>query len=229
MPRPASAPVRGSFFGGALLQSTSQSFTDQRSFTYNRETASLTGAYTVDDGYGFDAGLFVRAWRMLGFGASATRVARSGTAHVEARYPHPFFFGRDRTATLDLEGQDRTELGMHVSAAIVPPAWRSVDVVLFGGPSVFSVQQDVSGDLVVTDEYPYDSITLAAGAATRVKKTVVGFHAGGGITWYVTRHLGLGGLVRYASGSTGVTIGSGSAFDLKAGGVQAGLGLRVRF
>jgi opacity protein-like surface antigen len=211
-----------------IFQPTTHTFSDQQTFAYDRESASITGTYDVNDGLGFDGGAMARVWRGVGMGASVTRVGRDSSAAYEAQYPHPFFFSRPRTATVDLDDLKRTELGLHLSVAYVAPQWRSLDVTLFGGPTIFSVQQDLAGDLTPVEVYPYDTITVTAGAPTRVKETVVGFHAGGGLTWFFTRNIGLGGQVRFTSGSTKVPLG-GNDVELKVGGVQAGIGVRVRF
>lgn len=227
--RPPPAPaVRGSIFAGATFQPTTHTFSDQRSFAYDRESASIAGAYDVDGGRGFDVGALVRVWKAIGLGAAATRVTRDSPAAYEAQYPHPFFFSRPRTATVDFDDFTRTELGLHLSVAYIAPQWRRLDVTLFGGPTIFSLEQDLAGDFTPVEVYPYDAVTVTAGAPARVKDTVIGFHAGGGVTWFVTRHIGLGALVRFASGAQDVPLG-GQDVKLDVGGVQAGVGLRLRF
>jgi len=233
-PAPRAAAVRprnsrGLFAVNGLFQPTTASFTDTRDLTYFREAATRTGNYDVEGGPGFDLGAFARVWRSFGLGASLSQVTRSGEAAYSGRYPHPFFFGQNRSADLSVTELDRTETGAHVSIAYLVPMTGRVRLVFFGGPSFYSVSQDVIEEITVTETYPYDTITLAAGTRAEISESMVGFHGGADVAWYFTGRVGLGALVRFTTATKSVAIGSGQSFDLEAGGFQAGLGLRVRF
>ncbi len=231
--RAAAAPrapqSRGFIAVGGLFQSEKASFTDTRTFTYNRESASSTGEYEIDGGPGLDVAAFARVWRNLGAGLAITQLTRAGGAEYSARYPHPFFFGQSRTATASASDLDRTETGVHVSAAYLLPSSGRFGLTVFGGPSFFSMEQTVVTDLTVTETYPYDTVAIAAGARSDISESAVGFHVGADATWYFTRRLGAGALLRYTSAKKSVAIGSGESFDLEAGGLQIGLGLRFKF
>jgi hypothetical protein len=220
---------RGLFAVNGLVQPTTASFTDTRDLTYFRETANRTGDYDVEGGPGFDLGAFARVWRNFGLGASLSQVTRAGEAAYSGRYPHPFFFGQNRSADLSVTELDRTETGAHVSIAYLVPMTGRVRLVFFGGPSFYSVSQDVIEEITVNETYPYDAITLAAGTRAEISESMVGFHGGADVAWYFTSRVGLGALVRFTTATKSVAIGSGQSFDLEAGGFQAGLGLRVRF
>ncbi len=231
--RAAAAPrlrqSRGFVAVGGVFQSEKASFTDTRTLTYNRESASQTGEYDIDGGVGLDLGAFARVWRNLGAGVAVTQVTRAGGAEYSARYPHPFFFNQARTATTLASDLDRTETGGHVSAAYLLPSSGRFGLTVFGGPSFFSMEQTVVADLTVTETYPYDTVAIAPGARSDISESAVGFHVGADATWYFTRRLGAGALLRYTSAKKNVAIGTGESFDLEAGGLQIGVGLRFKF
>jgi len=231
--RAAAAPrarqSRGFIALGGVFQFEKASFTDTRTLTYFRETATHTGEYEIDGGPGFDLGAFARVWHNLGAGVTFTQITRSGEAEYSGRYPHPFFFNQPRTATTVASDVDRTETGVHVSAAYLLPSSGRFGLTVYGGPSFFTMKQDVVDDLTVTETYPYDTVAIAPGARSDLSESAVGFHVGADATWYFTRRLGAGALLRYAAATKSVAIGSGESFDLEAGGLQIGLGLRFKF
>ncbi len=232
--RAAAAPrapqSRGFIALGGVFQFEKASFTDTRTLTYFRETATHTGEYEIDDGAGFDLGAFARVWRNLGAGVTYTQITRTGEAEYSGRYPHPFFFNQPRTATTVASDVDRTETGVHVSAAyLLLPSSGRFGLTVYGGPSFFTMKQDVVTDLTVTETYPYDTVAIAPGARSDLSESAVGFHVGADATWYFTRRLGAGALLRYAAATKSVAIGSGESFDLEAGGLQIGVGLRFKF
>lgn len=226
-PRPRQS--RGFAELGGIFQSQKTSFTDSRTFTSYRESGSQTGEYDIDSGAGLDLGAFVRVWRNLGAGLTATQVTRAGEAAFSGRYPHPFFFGQARSATTSATDLDRTETGVHVSAAYLLPSSGRFALTVFGGPSFFTLEQTVVDDLTVNDTYPYDTVTVAPAGQSDLSESAVGFHVGADATWYFTRRLGAGALLRYTSAKKSVAIGSGDSFDLEGGGLQIGVGLRFKF
>jgi hypothetical protein len=222
--------VRGLLTVNGLFQPGTHDFTDSREFSSNRETATTTGEYSVDGGGGIDGGAFVRVWRNLGAGASVSSVTRRSDANISARYPHPFFFNQARQADTSVGDLDRAEVAVHLSAAYLLPSTGRFGGVLYAGPSFFSLTQNVVETLAVTETYPYDTVTIApSGSPTELSESAVGFHVGGDVAWYFTNRFGIGAMARYATAKKSVAIGTGKSFDLEAGGLQAGLGLRIRF
>ncbi|MBP7779584.1 MAG: outer membrane beta-barrel protein [Acidobacteria bacterium] len=220
---------RGVFSISGLMQPAKASFTDARDISYFRETATRTGRYDIDGGYGIDVGAFARVWRNLGLGVSVSRVSRSGDAAYSGSYPHPFFFAQPRTADTIATSVDRNETGVHVSAAYLVTSPARFRLVLFAGPSFFSLSQDVVEEITATETYPYDTLALAPGARSEISKSLTGFHGGADVSWYFSERVGVGALARYTTATKSGAIGTGQSFDLEAGGFQAGLGLRVRF
>lgn len=222
--------VRGLLTVSGLFQPGTHDFTDAREFSYNREPAASTAGYAIERGAGIDAGVFVRLWRHLGAGASVSSVVRTSDANISARYPHPFFFNQARTASTSVGDLDRSELGVHLSAAWLLASTGRFGGVLYAGPTFFSITQDAVETLTVTETYPYDTVTIAPGGSpTELSERAVGFHAAADVTWFFSRRIGVGAMARYATAKKAVAIGTGKSFDLEAGGLQTGLGLRIRF
>ena len=94
---------------------------------------------------------------------------------------------------------------------------------LYGGPTYFSVSQDLISSSL-------------SGEPTTASTSAWGYHVGGDFGYFFTKHIGLGGGVRY-SGAT-VTIpdtakdrfsSEGHTQDVRVGGSSLAFGLRVRF
>ncbi len=229
-PAPAGIPHdRGIAFFDVAFQPGTASFTDRRSFSLNRESASLTSDYDVKAGAGIDGGAFVRLWKRFGVGLAVSSIVRDSAATVTGSYPHPFFFNQARSGSFETETLDRAEVGVHPSVAWMAPASNRFRFVAFAGPSFFTITQTVVDQPTLTDTYPYDAITLAAGSTTDIEESAVGVHVGADATWYFTSRLGAGVLARFATGTKSVSVNGGDSFDLKAGGAQIGVGLRFKF
>ena len=219
---------RVTVFAGAAFQSGTLSFSDVTTFPYFAETARLEGSYDVRDGTAIDVGGGVRIWRGFGAGVSVTTLKRRTATDVSGAYPHPFFFNRDRRNAWPYDGLQLQETGIHVSAMYVAPVGSRFAIALFGGPTFFSFKQGVVNDVNVNEAYPYDSIDASL-VKGRINGSTIGFHAGGDVTWYFTRNIGVGALARVTTGKKNTRIGEGEPFDLKLGGVQGGGGVRLRF
>ena len=97
-------------------------------------------------------------------------------------------------------------------------------MVVFGGPSFFTVKQSVVTAVQRTEAYPFDEATFSgATVATEVESTN-GFNIGADVAWYFTKNVGVGGIVRFSSATAAFSVG-----DVDAGGALVGGGLRLRF
>lgn len=232
-PRPTTPPrppqPRGFVAIGAMAQPEKTSFTDAHSEPLYRETATWSADHSLDGMVGVDAGAFARVWRQLGVGLMLTSGSRRGSAAVEVSLPHPFFFGQPRTGRFDVADVGRTEGALHVSAAYLVPTTGHLRISLFGGPSLFVVEQKAIEDVQPNEVYPYDAVNVDTTGISKVSENFVGVHAGVDLTWYATSRIGVGVLARYTTGSKSVSFNGGDNIDLKAGGVQIGLGLRIKF
>jgi hypothetical protein len=226
---PAWAQDRGAIMAGVMFQPTTSTFSDVTNFTYFVEQANQTGNYDVGDSIGLDIGGVARVWRSLGAGVAVTTASRPTSAQFDGSMPHPFFFGRTRSAATEIPDLERSELGVHISAAYMLPTSGSLSLTFFGGPSFFNTKQDVAESIDVNEVYPYDNVEIEEGTIGELSETIFGFHAGADVSWYFTQSFGVGGLIRFAQGTKELSIGDGEPFDLEVGGLQASVGVRFRF
>ena len=196
------------------------------------EPARFESDYRFGNAPLFDVSGGVRVARHFALGVGVSRFRTRARAGVSAWAPHPFFFGRDRSFSGDSPPLRRRETAVHLQALAVAPVGRSFTVTAFGGPTFFTaVKQQLVTDVNFSHAYPYDSASFlgvvtdrgaeAAGAA-------VGFHVGADVAYWFTGHLGVGWLARYSRATARVPSGGGE-IDVRAGGLHAAGGLRVRF
>ena len=116
-------------------------------------------------------------------------------------------------------------MATHVPIHWLVPVGRSVEIALFGGPTVFQVRQDLVSGIAFEQRYAYTAAT-ATGAQTRERSGMAtGYHAGAEVAFYFSDQVGVGGTVRFSRAR--LDLGSGDAIE--AGGLQTSGGLRLRF
>jgi len=232
--RGAGGPVRAQdrFYIGVDfgVQSGGDSFSDTFTFPENAETARISAPYETKSGPLFGMFFDVRVWQYLSAGISLTGHASESDAQVTGTIPHPFLFNRPRSFSADVSGLSRGESGVHLQLRALLPVSRSMQVSVFGGPSFFQVEQDVVTGVHWTEAYPYDSVTVTSMMTETRSESGTGFNVGADVGYFMSRHFGVGGRVLYASGTVDLPSASGTgSVETKAGGLQAGGGLRVRF
>jgi hypothetical protein len=229
-PAPRSpAPPRVVFVSAdGAYQATSNDFRDSTTFRQNAEDGSLSADYKVKGGPAFNVAGGATIWRRLGVGVGVTRFSRSTPVTFSESIPHPFFFNQPRTASGDVANLQRQELGVHIQGRGVFPLSGRLQVMVFGGPSFFNVKQGVLTGATATELYPYDEVTVAA-QTTSASKSKLGFNAGGDVSVFFTRQLGIGFMAQYAGTKLDVPAASGRTQEIQIGGLQAGGGLRLRF
>ena len=212
----------------AGYQPSSTRFDDRFTFDLNRETASVETDYPIDAGPLFDAGFGSRFWKGLGAGIAFSRLSVDTTVQVEATLPHPLFFQRNRQISGETSGLARDETGIHIQAQYHLPPFGGLYVVVAGGPSVLDIQQSIVTDVNFTEEFPFDTATYVGVDSQRVAGTATGFNVGADVRWMFSRHIGVGGLVRYSQAAVDLTR-NGRTVKVDAGGTQVGAGLRLAF
>lgn len=211
------------------FQSTSNDFSDGFTFERNLEIGSTEVDYPVQGGFVFDAGLGYRFWKNLAAGASVSYFTRDDAAATTSSFPHPFFFNQPREVTGEATGVKRSETAVHVQAMyLVNPGGR-LRLVLSGGPSFFSVQQDLVTEVTITETFLYDTAAFASARKSREKGTATAFNAGADVMWMLNRTLGVGGLVRFSRASVDLDAPGNRTISVDAGGVYAGGGIRLLF
>jgi hypothetical protein len=227
--RPSSWSDRGFLSLNATYQTTSNGFTAATTFTQNVEAGSLTTTYDLARRPVLDVGAMVRVWRNLAVGAAVTWLSESVDGNVSASIPHPFVFNAPRIVTGTVADVRRQEIALHMDAAWVVPAGLKTRIAIFGGPSLYQVNQELVTDVTASSVYPYDTATFVSGITVDESKSQLGFNTGVDITFRPSKYVGVGGIVRYSRASLQFPVASGPELTLRAGGLQLGGGLRVGF
>ncbi len=211
------------------VQGSGPAVSDRLEFESNVETASIDVRYPSGSSTMLTGGLGVRVWKQLGLGVSVSNATRSGSADIDGRIPHPFFFGQPRTLTGSSSGIERTETAAHLQVLVAVPVSRRFVLTLSGGPTLMRLEQSLVAEVRYDDTYPFDAVKFTSTRTERKKASAAGVNAGADLRWMLTRALGVGALVRYASANVDLGVTGGQTLRIRAGGVQAGAGLRVVF
>ena len=174
---------------------------------------------------GIDAGGGVRVWRNLALGIDVSWSSTASAGAVSAQVPHPFFFNRPRAVSGDAAGLSHDETALHLQALWMMPIRRRWQLALAGGPSWFSVAQDVVSDVTFTQTYPYDTASFAHATTVHRSGSRIGFNAGADVTYRLRPHVGIGAGLMFSRAS----IPLDDTLTVDAGGVRLSGGLRFRF
>jgi hypothetical protein len=211
------------------VQAGSHDVNQGTSFPLYDEAARIQTSGSGGGGVLFDIGGGVRVWRQLYAGLSFTRGSNTEDASLTASVPHPSRFDEFRTLSGTTPGLKHTEQALHLQAMWRIPITTKFDVSVGGGPTFFSVKQDlVSGITVAEVGNPTTGVNLTGVTLERDSDSTVGFNLGADGTYLLTERFGVGGFLRFAGGSVDLETG-GNAVGLDVGGFQIGVGGRVRF
>jgi hypothetical protein len=213
----------------AGVQQSATDISDHFSFDKNQETQTVDVKYPMKPSGLFDIGASFRVWKGLAFGAAFSRASGSGDVDVTTSVPHPFFFNQPRIVTGTDTGIQHAENGVHLQVQYIVPASNSVRVIVGAGPSWISVEQEAVTDVTVTESYPFDTAAFGGAVTKSTKASAMGYNASVDVTWMFARSVGVGGLVRYTRADVDLEPAAGRTLSMKAGGVQAGGGIRFVF
>ena len=171
----------------------------------------------------------VRVWKSVGIGATYARFSATEDVLVGARVPNPVLFNLTRSAT-KLTPMERNEKAFHFHALYVRPVTPRIDVMLSAGPSVIQLSQDlVTGIELSEGEAPFTTVAIGNVKTLALTERVIGLNFGIGGTYFVTPLIGVGGTLRYVTGSLSAQQVDGQSIDVPLGGFQLAFGARVRF
>jgi hypothetical protein len=193
----------------------------------NQEDGQIQTVLTSGQAWGVSVHGAKRVAGPLAIGGGGEAITRSTAGSFTAAIPHPFFFGTPRMVTADVDGLQRTQIGLHFHVGGLWFPARRLHVSVRGGPSVFYVKQAIVTDVHYSESYPYDVVTFQDAVTTEVDGWRFGFNVGGDAGYYIGRKTGVGGGVSYARGD--VALGSQSDQATVVRGVTISGGLRVRF
>jgi hypothetical protein len=213
-------------------QADDHTFDETRQQPLHGEELSWTSNYGIERGGQYEG--TVGGYAANGLGGAVTYSFyqdNNSTAAVAARVPHPFFFNQFR----DIEGQSASlrhrEQVIHFSALYGIPIGSNLEVAVGGGPSIFIVNRTFVDSVAYNETYPFDTATFGSTTTREVKENQVGFHLGGDVSWYFNDSVGVGGMVRFTRATLKFPAAEGSEQTISAdlGGLQLGVGLRLRF
>lgn len=226
--RPPQPPrVRLSVNGG--LQPTATTARQAFTFPLNQEDARIANDVDLRRGTMFDVGGAYRITRTLWAGMAFSSVARRTTSALSAELPHPFYFDQPRRVAATVDGLEGTEKGVHFSLMSPLAVTRTLEVAIFGGPSRFSITQDLVTGIDYDDSYPFDEVTVTRANTVNATASGWGGHVGADISWRLSPPLRVGALLRFARASATYDAGNGDAVAVSPGGLMAGVGVRVVF
>jgi outer membrane protein with beta-barrel domain len=203
-------------------------FEESEAFPSNAETATLTAAHGVKTAVGFNVGAAVRIVPRLWVGVQYAMADTKPSASVTAVLPHPLLFNAPRTVQGSINDVAHNEHNVHVDLMYALPI-RALDIKVMGGPTFFNLNQDFVTNVTVNETYPFDTATFASATTTRLSKAAVGFNAGVDISHPLSSQLGVGALIRYSRADVKFDDRNIGRQTVKAGGLEAAAGVRVRF
>src|SRR5262249_32927367 len=159
----------------------------------NVEDGTLHTEYSGGHPIVADLGVGAHVWGVVDAVVSATWMTQKPDAAVTAGIPHPFTFNHLRTVTGTAPDVERREFALHLDAAVVVPAQERLRLSVFGGPSVFHVEQGIVTSVSANEVYPFDTATFKSATVQNVSRTRVGFNAGVDVAVYLSERLGVGG------------------------------------
>jgi hypothetical protein len=215
-------------FNGAF-QAATHDFSDRFEFERYLETGSTEADYRVQSGFLFDAGVGYRLWKNFGAGLAVSHFTRGDAAQTTTSIPHPFFFTQPREVTGEATDMTRTETAVHVQAMYLWDPGGPLRVVLSGGPSFFTLKQDLVTEVVATDAFPFDTVTFSSVQRNEASGSAPGFNVGADVFWMLNRQVGVGGLVRFARTTADLDAPGNRTVAVDGGGVYAGGGIRFLF
>ena len=220
----------------ARFQSSQAAQTFTFAGTLSQETSALAAAYPklpavsdigISGGVGFQRG--------IGIAARFSGANYKSTVGLGISVPSPYFFNNSASdASVTKTALERRERSFSVSAVYTIPSSDRARVRIFGGPTYFHVTNDMVSDIeyqqVASSLIRINVVAITGFAHREVSGSTIGFHTGADAAVFFARHVGVGGGLRFATGT--VTVAeplSEVDGDLNVRQVEAGGGLRLRF
>ncbi|MBM3806768.1 MAG: hypothetical protein FJW22_01085 [Acidimicrobiia bacterium] len=222
---------RGYINLGWGVESGSTTIADSRTSTIYEETATVTTSSGFTSGSLFDVGAGLRVWRNLTIGVGYHQEQNDTTGTIGGSIPSPIFFNRPRTLT-GSEPLGRKEAATHLSVGWAFPFSDKLDALVFGGPSLFRLTQDVISNVVQSEASVSGTNIGGVITVAERKASVTGFNVGADVTYIVWSNdnirVGAGGFIRYSQGEASIRM-LATDQPTTVGGLQFGFGGRLRF
>lgn len=221
---------------GAYYQAHQDEQTFSLTTTIAREIAAAAAVYPklgsnpaldLSGGVGLVAG--------LGVAVHFDAQNYTSTVGLGVSIPSPYFFNTPGVAGAPTASTlERKERALDISALYLLPTPSAWAIRIFGGPTYFSLKnQMVNGityNQIASPLLPINIVTIRSYTSQEVSGSSLGFHVGGDVGFFFTRHVGIGGGARLNRGQVTVTDPlSTKEADLSVGHAVVGGGLRLRF
>jgi hypothetical protein len=192
------------------------------------ETETITVEHGVKTTLGFNAGGAVRVASQFWVGVQYAMADMKPGASITAVVPHPILFNAPRTVEGSIDDVAHNERNVHVDLMYALPL-HALDVKIMAGPTFFNVKQDFVSSVTVNETYPFDTATFASATTKQLSNSAVGFNAGVDISYPLSAPIGIGGLIRYSTADVKFDDPNTGHHTVKAGGLEATAGVRLRF
>lgn len=222
----------GYFNLNAGFESASGTLNDSTTFTLYDESGTKTVGLDTDSGALIDFSVGSRVWRNVSVGIGFHHGGSSGEAAVQSSVPHPLFFDSNRNVATTAGDLDRSERAIHLQFGYVVPINDRLSVHITAGPSFFRLKQEVVSDVTFAEVgLPFTDVNVTP-VVTERSDSATGGNVGIDVAYlaYETTTLRLGGgvFIRYSGASASITVLQNEV-DSDVGGLQFGLGARLRF
>ena len=218
----ATMPLDGKLLVGVNVggQVRSSTVNNEFSFPLYRETATVSTSSSVGSGPIFDLSVGYRFMPMFGAAIGYTSFSNTGTAQGTGSIPSPVFFNRPAAVTIDGTDAKRTDRTIYLVLLGFMPITDKMEVSGFIGPAATRVKQELISDATV----PLGTQNVVSTIQNQ-SGTAKGINVGADLAYQFMNQVGAGVFLRYISGSADLT----TAQDVKVGGLQIGVGARLRF
>jgi hypothetical protein len=242
-PRPWEVPSPArSFERGFIDVNFGVAWAEERSYAIEvngplfSETRTFRMSYESPRGASFDFGGGFMFTPEFGVGVSFVGTAHQSPVGLFVNVPHPFAFNAHASDTDETDREfQRLEGSANIQFIGAADLGDGVRVRVFGGPTWFRVQQDLVRNITYAQVYNrftrFNEVAIGTYEyVEKVEATGWGYHIGGDVSFFFNRIAGIGGFARYNRGTVDITEPIlGDIVKLKAGGFQAGGGLRLKF
>lgn len=218
VPAPATQKIFANVnIGGQFASRTLNSAVEK---TIYDETATLTARQEIGSGLVWDISGGYRVWHDVYAGLQFMRFSNTQSATYTTSIPSNEVTDRPVVTNGTVDDLKRTEAGVAAFVTWVTPLMDKIDVSVSGGLAVINVTQDTVNDFSVTPPSSVPTLT-----PTEEGGTAVGPYVAVDFMYSLTERYGAGAYVRYAGGKADLPL----AGETNVGGLQAGVGIRLRF
>ena len=219
---------------GFGVESGSASMSETVNLVIYEEPGTMTSSTNWTSGSLLDAGFGVRVWRNLTIGVGYHQEENDTDGQLTGSIPSPIFFNRPRELN-EAVTLDRKEKAAHLVIGWVMPFNEKFDLMLYGGPSFFRLEQDAAvvdlQDPIREGSSPFTTVSAEVDVETR-KKSLTGFNIGVDATYILWSNddlrVGAGGFFRFTQAKGDILMLT-TEQETEVGGMQFGFGGRIRF